>query len=202
MNFHQIDLSYVSVRNCNNNTDDGIDDLVENVLRSIDEFTTTKVESTTKKHANSINYYKYKLFSPNPFYPGQSLPIPQSSSIAKPYALQPTLQYIMHKLNAKDDDNDGQLDLQEFSEAIHELETDADDDEIEDIFCSIRCTTQNETSINKFIEHIRCHSTYAHGSTPKELFRGAFTDTFGNHVKHGKIWGSPQVVSPCKSVLH
>eukprot|EP01084_Bolivina_argentea_P285212 489054_1 len=199
MNFQQIDFSYISTMDTTSSicTDDDIEDLIEDVLKSIDEFEETNISTTTEHESsnnesestitsispsNSINYSKFSLFSPNPFYPHQPLPIPQQSAST---SLSPTLKYLMHKLIEKDDNNDGLLDLQEFIEAIHEIDTDVDDDDIEHIFSVIGKGKYNEISINKFIEYIRSNSTKT--STPKKLFRGAFPDLFGSHC-----WGIPQ----------
>jgi len=213
---------------------------------------------------------QFKVFSPNPFYPGQALPMlaqmaaqsppgpptkPHAPTQPQRYPSPPTLQsassvhsahshhsvqssvHSVHQatmsprsfhqvqlsssmksvqsdiikklkkiLRDKDDTGDGKLDLEEFSEAIHDFDPDVSAHDLEDIFHLFCDKTTHEISISKLIKFIskaqndkQAPINSLASPTPKAIFRGAFPDIFSDDdddvASHREIWGDAHSTS-------
>lgn len=95
-----------------------------------------------------------------------------------------------------DDSNDGHLDMEEFHEALHEIDDQIKHNDIEHIFKSLRCGKEDEISIQTFVDHVRkSYNVNDDSMTPKTLFRKSFQDIL-QHIDDGserKLWGDAQV---------
>eukprot|EP01083_Nonionella_stella_P040177 109188_1 len=91
---------------------------------------------------------------------------------------------------------DHETKLEEFEEAIQEIDHAIAMNDLEQIFAHI-AGKQKEISIAHLIAHVRTtHNTSNNApiTTPMTLFRGAFPDVFGdiNDVENREIWGDAQ----------